>query len=427
MFPAVYVSKRRSLDAGLLYMLFAWMVFELLQNNLAIGTPFFSLGFGLGTFPDVIQIYEYIGIEGAAAIIIASNLLVYKTVASFLNNSFRFKYVIQLLTIAGVFVCSPLLKKDFSHTKHIQVSALHTFTETYSTQLHQKPEIKLIELAKLSKLDQHKKKTPLLVWPETIISNVGWLHNMTSNRSYTAIDSLLKKSRFERICIGGYGFSLSNLGKEDPYSIADKARGFYYRTHNVAITFDQNGIWQIRSKRLFVPFQERIPYLKTLPFLRSLVTAVGTNAAVSFYEKGQDRHRISNKICYAPLLCYESVFPMNTAQNCSDNQFLVILANEFWNPEIRGSQQYFFTHIPTAIQSRTSIIRSSNNGISAIIDPNGKILTSRTGKNVGLINASIPLKEDTTMYEQISGIFYFSSFAAWIVLLLASLFKSRKP
>jgi apolipoprotein N-acyltransferase len=81
-----------------------------------------------------------------------------------------------------------------------------------------------------------------------------------------------------------------------------------------------------------------------------------------------------------------------------------------------------FNHIAIAIQSRTPIIRSSNSGISVIIDRRGNIIESRKGSDVGVISAVLNKKTDQTFYEKIAGVFYGLSTFLFFVLIVLGLF-----
>jgi apolipoprotein N-acyltransferase len=112
------------------------------------------------------------------------------------------------------------------------------------------------------------------------------------------------------------------------------------------------------------------------------------------------------------------------AEFASESDFLVVLANEFWNKNLNGSEQYLCSNVAMAIQSRTAILRSSNSGISAIIDQDGKVLVRKKGRNAGIIHASISKKQDFTFYELIAGIFYKISLIVYLGLLIITIFRS---
>jgi apolipoprotein N-acyltransferase len=249
--------------------------------------------------------------------------------------------------------------------------------------------------------------------------------SMTIKRTFDSIKRYFLKNTNElSVCFGGFGFSLDPEGQNNPYSRFEKSRNFYYRTHNVAVTINKDGLYSLRGKEIFVPFQERIPFLETLPVMEEFADVVGTNAMVSSYENSRTVHKTMLGKKFVPVLCYESIFPLKMAEFASESDFLVVLANEFWNKNLNGSEQYLCSNVAMAIQSRTAILRSSNSGISAIIDQDGKVLVRKKGRNAGIIHASISKKQDFTFYELIAGIFYKISLIVYLGLLIITIFRS---
>ena len=122
-------------------------------------------------------------------------------------------------------------------------------------------------------------------------------------------------------------------------------------------------------------------------------------------------------------LCFESTYPLRMASNAEESDFIAILANENWNKDLSGSEQYLYSNVGMAIQSRTSIVRSSNSGISAIINSYGEIVGRRKGKDIGVIEADILPKEELTFYESISGLLYKLSSFIFVASLIFGMFN----
>jgi apolipoprotein N-acyltransferase len=153
---------------------------------------------------------------------------------------------------------------------------------------------------------------------------------------------------------------------------------------------------------------------------------VGGNAKISYYPNGVEIHQTKSKITYAPMLCYESVFPLIMAEKSKEANLIVIAANENWNKDLSGSKQYVYNNVSMAIQSRIPIAKSSNSGVSAIIDKYGNILEERIGRNTGLITQEISLSDGPTLYAKISGLFYWLSVILFIPAYFLFLMLSLK-
>ena len=88
------------------------------------------------------------------------------------------------------------------------------------------------------------------------------------------------------------------------------------------------------------------------------------------------------------------------------------------------SHQYLYNNVGMAIQSRTPIVRSSNSGVSAIIDQYGNIVAKKSMNDIGVIHSTVTKKLDQTFYEMISGAFYYLGTIGFFALLLWSTIKS---
>jgi apolipoprotein N-acyltransferase len=424
--PALFIARKTNLKLGLAFMVSVFMGFEFLGQSWDLGTPFFILGSGLSSAPYFIQSYEYIGVEGGSLFILLVNLFLFMILLQLLSGHKPGKKQIAALGLAVFpFIISPFLHPEETNDK-ILASALHYHENTYNEKTHQHPEITINKLFKDSKKSSNLRNSEILVWPEVAISNLGWIHNLYDQPSSKAILAQLEKFPDLTLCTGGYGFALDPNGSSNPYAKFEDKRNFFYLNHNIAVSTTLRGRIQCRGKVLLVPFQERVPYLKTFPFLQNAVEVVGNERMISALETGDEQHKTNQGSTYCPLLCYESIYPLFVAEKSADNEFLVILSNEIWNKDIRGSLQYLQTNIAMAVQDRTAIVRSSNGGVSAIILPSGKVAIQKTDNNPGVISYKIPKKTEATFYENISGILYKLSVIGFFGIFLFSLIKTKK-
>jgi apolipoprotein N-acyltransferase len=421
--PLFFIQKHLGDKFKWIYFVVAWMTLEYFNQYWMLGAPYFILGGGFGKAPELIQMYEIIGIEGGSMFVLITNLSLYFVVKNIVQKKAVKSSLILLFTGLFPFVISlffSTIEDDTTQSNGIKVVAVHSYLDTYHDNSHKFPERSVEKLWDLTS-KQDLTDVELVVWPETIISNMGWINNIVVDGAFKALNDKLEAHPNLSVCVGGYGFSLSKKGADDPYSAFDAQRKFYYQAHNVAITMNNSGIWPIRSKEIFIPFQERIPFLETLPFLKNLADIVGSNTMISYYENGKNVHKTIGGNSFVPVLCFESTYPLRMAENAAGSEFIAILANENWNKDLSGSEQYLYSNVAIAIQSRTSIVRSSNSGISAIVNSRGEIIQRKKGKDTGVLAARIKLKEDLTFYESISGLLYKACVITMISLIVLSL------
>ena len=407
--PVLWATTKFGNTGRFVFFAAAWMSVEFLNQFWLLGTPYFALGNGFGMYPRLIQHYEYIGIEGGTLWLLISNFLIYLLIQKLISKS----TIIRQSIFTSAFIVLPLLfscmiyATDTSGNRKAKVTVVQTFFEPGLQKYSDQPEIPVDKLLKYTE-PAFSNRSELVLWPETIINNLGWLMNISQEKAFVKMYKRLEKSPGTTICTGGYGYSVAKEDTvSDPYARYMKHVNLYYKTHNIALTVTFGGRSPIRSKEYFVPFQERIPFLKEMPFMANFADVVGANTMISHYPKGEEVHKTSTGISFTPVLCYESIYPVRIAEKASKVQLIAILANEFWNKDLSGSGQYLYNNVGMAIQSRVPIAKSSNSGMSAIIDLRGNILGTRKGSNIGLLTREVELGDaEPTFYGMISGAFY---------------------
>lgn len=148
------------------------------------------------------------------------------------------------------------------------------------------------------------------------------------------------------------------------------------------------------DKRHLVPFGEYIPLMKWLPFLGKIITpagffTAGTRPPVLF---GPD-------IAVAPLICFESVFPLlagNAVQ--AGANLLAVQTNDAWFGNTAGPYQHFAFSVFRAVECRRTVVRSANTGISAVILPTGAVAAKTDLGTRTSLHHPAPLLTEKTLY-----------------------------
>ncbi len=126
----------------------------------------------------------------------------------------------------------------------------------------------------------------------------------------------------------------------------------------------------IYHKQRLVPFGEYVPLEN---WLRGLIDFF--NLPTSFISKGPDQQRgiQIGALSVAPLICYEVVYPILSAEAAKGADVLLTISNDAWFGASLGPLQHLQMAQMRALESGRYLIRATNNGISAIIDPRGQI------------------------------------------------------
>jgi apolipoprotein N-acyltransferase len=125
------------------------------------------------------------------------------------------------------------------------------------------------------------------------------------------------------------------------------------------------------EKHLLFPVGERLPLFETFPGLyRGLPGAINFAPGTSFEPLLVAGHPVT------ALVCYEDVFPafVNEAVGAGRSEMLVNLTNDAWFGDTSEPWIHLALAQFRAVEHRRYLVRATNTGVSAIIDPTGKIL-----------------------------------------------------
>jgi apolipoprotein N-acyltransferase len=266
----------------------------------------------------------------------------------------------------------------------------------------------------------------VVVWPETVIIRLGWLHKIDLEPVILRLKTKLKDYPNTIVVFGAIGFSQAkNKAVNSKYVTYVPEGNYYYNTHNVAITVSANNRTLIKSKEKFIPFHERIPYINTLPFLTNLVSAVGTRAMFTPFKGGNPITTDLKGNHYESVLCYESLFSLFMAKKSTKKiGAFIVHANEHWLKDQAGSEQYLYENVAIAVQGGKPLLRSSNSGISAIINEKGDVISPVVGRIHQNITSKVSLNYSTTFYSKIAGVFYAGSGISSFLILFLSIIKN---
>ncbi|TNJ39979.1 apolipoprotein N-acyltransferase [Phaeobacter sp. B1627] len=197
-------------------------------------------------------------------------------------------------------------------------------------------------------------------------------------------------------------------GAELLYGIQREENGRYY---NSAVVMSAEGeALDIYDKVHLVPFGEYMP----LPYVWERLGVFGLAArAAAGYAPGARHKVLETSLGRAlPLICYEGVFAQDVGSAPSRPDFLVLMTNDAWFGTYSGPYQHLVQAQLRAAEQGLPMLRVANTGVSAMIDPYGRIRDFIGLNTSGFIDTNLPLPLRPTFYSR-SG--------DWPVLLTALL------
>ncbi len=150
------------------------------------------------------------------------------------------------------------------------------------------------------------------------------------------------------------------------------------------------------DKHHLVPFGEYLPFPGLVASLG--LTPIAANAGQYTAGMGPQTLSLPDLPAFQPLICYEAIFPAEIQRGADRPAWLLHITNDAWFGNFSGPYQHLDQSRFRAIEQGLPLARSANTGVSAVIDPFGRI-TARIPLNTdGFVDAALPKPLQPTLY-----------------------------
>ncbi len=172
-------------------------------------------------------------------------------------------------------------------------------------------------------------------------------------------------------------------------------------------------------KQQLVPFGEYVPFGS---LIRGLIDLF--DLPMSSFTQGESEQKgfEIDSAYLIPAICYEIAFPeliQGLSQNSESSekpQAILTISNDTWFGESWGPLQHFQIAQMRAIENGMPIIRATNNGITALIDHYGQVITQEKRFEKAVLAGVLPLEQRATIFNQ------YGFLPLWILCLILLVF-----
>jgi apolipoprotein N-acyltransferase len=161
-----------------------------------------------------------------------------------------------------------------------------------------------------------------------------------------------------------------------------------------------------------------VPLGEYLP-LQAWLEAVGIQQLTRLpggFAAGESRRdlELGDGLRLRPLICYEAIFPTESAGEDRPDALLNV-TNDGWFGDSAGPHQHFAQARVRAVEQGLPLIRAANTGISAVVDPLGRVIDSLPVGTMGTIDAALPRASAPTLYSRFGILLVIALYFATIV------------
>jgi apolipoprotein N-acyltransferase len=360
-----------------------WVILEYLRGILLTGFPWSLLAYSQHRFLPLIQVSSVIGPYFISYLIVAVNCIVYHILIGKIGGT-EIKRLRDLKPLGPPFLiyCSAIL--IFLVASLIYGYDRLTMSEggnlkAVIVQGNVAQDVKWDEAFKMRTIRTYCQKTveagkgaDLIVWPETAMPFL-FDEEPNLNRFVKELPAMLRTSLL-------FG------------TVSKDGGGKFYNT--AYVYGDEGKLAGAYKKVHLVPFGEYTPLLRYLPFLAKMTAAGGD------FHPGESHDAITTTVGkVGVLICYEGIFPSITNGTVKRGaQVLVNLTNDGWFGRTSAPYQHLVFYIFRAIEADRWILRAANTGISAVIDPRGRINGKTALFEEAVLSGNFSFREGWTPY-----------------------------
>lgn len=381
-----------------------WVTAELARATLMTGAPWLPLGYALAPHALLIQLADCGGVYILSFVVLASNAAVaevlYRRHRARHHGSARSLSWTPLATAAVVVIVSIAygnwrLATPLPDAASVPVRLVQGNNQEGAYWRPGAYGKGFEDYLRLSQSIAAARPPELLIWPEAAVTMFFGHEPHYQQR----IDAMLQTMQ------AGLLLGAPHYENPDPALPAFLNSAFYLEP--------QRGITGRYDKTHLLPFVEYFPL--RIDFLRRRFERVRN------FTPGTDSVLLDTRLGpTAVVICFEGIFPGLVRDLMARGaQALVVLSNDVWLGRGAGPEQHLAMIRLRAVENRTWVLRSTTTGVSAIIDPFGRVVQrSRTFEAAVLDAAVVPLRI-TTPYERYGDAF------AWSCLLMTLACGSR--
>lgn len=339
-----------------------WCATEGLRGWLLTGFPWAPLGNALWQIEPLIQVADITGVWGLSFLLVLINVSLYELIRATLLGQGVLRGALVNVSISSLLIVSAL---GYGYLRMGSVTAVSRSSPplvvgvaqgNIEQSLKWDPAYReaTLRIYRNQTMSLARKGAGLVVWPESAAP----VFLPTEKEWMDALIQLGKNANI-KILLG---------------ALAAETRGAQTMIFNRVYLLDQDlGLVGHYDKVHLVPFGEYIPLRRFMFFLKKLIEPVGDitpGREFNVLRSGEDL-RIGVSICF------ESIFPgISRTFTANGAVLLANLTNDAWFGDTPGPYQHLSHAVMRAVENRRWLVRAANTGISAIIDPTGKIVSA---------------------------------------------------
>ncbi len=390
LFPALKLADRAFPKWGFLVQCVIWIGYEYLRTKGFLGYPYGILGYTQYSVPLVARLAALTGVWGVSALLVLPSALLANILLDGAKKHTKITAIAYGALFAAVLAYGFATGYDYSNCLTKKAALIQQNIDPWQGGDATYREA----LRRLTKMSTEAQQDPagkpdIVVWSETsFVPSIDW---HTRYRTDPAYYKMVKELR-DYMNKQSVPFVLGN--NEGVLGFDEEKKQQVRQDHNSALLFEGGQITKVYRKIHLVPFTEHFPYKKQLPFIYNFLVSWDTH----FWIPGTE-HTVFDAagFKFSTPICFEDSFSdLSRAFVRNGAQVIINLSNDGWAYSVPAEMQHMAMAAFRAYENRRTVVRSTNSGITCVIDPSGRRVAEMEPFVEGYLIADIPVYDATT-------------------------------
>ena len=360
---------------GLLVAPFAWVGLETVRGSLLTGFPWGLVAYSQWRHLDVLQIASLGGVAALSLVVLLANTagaLLFEAApeARRHGDAPRIAAAGLLLVVVAACVAGHRLRAawdardaaELAQRASLRVAAIQANVAQDRKWRREEEESIVDDLLRLTG-QAARDGAALVVWPESS-SPLSFYRPVWSADGAVAIEA--RREFLDRV---------TDLVRREGLTLIAGSVDYRHeqgrlRAYNSAFVVSPDGtVGPAYDKMHLVPFGEYVPLSQVLFFVDRMV-----QGAIAEFAPGERLRPLPTPAgAAATFVCYEAIFPDQVRRLARGASFLVNLTNDAWFGKSAAPRQHLAMAVVRAVENRLWLLRAANTGISALVDPCGRV------------------------------------------------------
>ena len=379
-----------------------WVCLEWCKSNLLTGFPWENLGYSQYLNYYLVQFADVSGVFGLSFLIVLANAALFTVIVKKSKKGFILAAAV-ILIIIGILIYGVNRARQvdtiLQNAEQIEISLIQGNIDQ-SIKWNENFQKETINIYEQLSLQNAPAKGSLIVWPETALPfNFQDVNNF---QKQVREISLKTKSWF--------------IFGSTRYEESDADTDYYNSAYLLSPAGEIKGKY---DKVHLVPYGEYVPLRNIFPFIKKLTAGMGDfTAGIGYNPLTMDNKKIG------VLICYEGILPFAARTYKKEGAgVLVNITNDAWFGDTSAPFQHFSMAVFRAVETRLYLARAANTGISAIVDPKGKIVAETDIFEKASLKGNVKYSNIQTIYVKYGDVLVIVCFLLVVFYFILVLFK----